>query len=49
MKRGRVALALAIVDIAGYAVVSIIGLSYLGPELADPISTLMFGGVVTAF
>jgi hypothetical protein len=49
MRRGTVALALAIVDIAGYAVLGIIGLTNFGPELADPVSTVMFGGVVIAF
>ena len=49
MKRGMVALALAIVDIAGYAVLSVIVLLNFGPELADPVSTVMFGAVVAAF
>jgi MFS family permease len=49
MKRGMVALALAIVDIGGYAVLSVIVLLNFGPELADPVSTVMFGAVVAAF
>ena len=49
MKRGTVALALAIVDIVGYAVLGVIGLMNFGPELADPVSTAMFGAVVVAF
>ena len=49
MKRGTAALALAIVDIAGYAVLSVVVLMNFGPELADPVSTAMFGAVVAAF
>jgi len=49
MKRGTVALALAIVDIAAYAVLGMIAVMNVGPESADPVSTLMFGAVVVAF
>lgn len=36
MKRGTVALALAIVDIAAYAVLGMIAVMNVGPESADP-------------
>jgi len=49
MKPGMAATALAIVDIVGYAVLGVIGLMNFGPELADPVSTAMFGAVVAAF
>lgn len=49
MRRGTVALAVAIVDIAGYAVFGVVGLMNFGPELADPVSTALFGAVVAAF
>ena len=49
MKRGTVALALAIVDIAAYAVLGMIALMNVGPESADLVSTVMFGAVVAAF
>ncbi|MHB8398728.1 MAG: hypothetical protein ACYDCI_07315 [Candidatus Limnocylindrales bacterium] len=40
---------LAIVDIAGYALLGVVGLMNFGPALADPVSTAMFGAVVAAF
>jgi hypothetical protein len=49
MRRGTAALALAILDIVGYVVLGVIGLMNFGPELADPVSTVMFGAVVAAF
>ena len=49
MRRGTVALAIAILDIVGYAVLSVIGLMSFGPELADPVSASMFCGAVAAF
>lgn len=49
MKRGTVALVLAVVDIAGYVVLGVIGLMNFGPGLVDPVSTVMFGAVVAAF
>jgi hypothetical protein len=49
MRQGVVAWAIAILDIAGYVVFSVIGLVALGPEMADPVSTVMFGGAVAAF
>jgi hypothetical protein len=49
MTRGTLALALAILDIAGYAALSVIGLVLLGPEQADPLSTLLGGGAIAVF
>jgi len=49
MKRGTVAPALAIFNIAGYTALGAIGLMSSGPGMADPASTVMFGAVVAAF
>jgi hypothetical protein len=49
MNRGTAALALAIVNIAACAVLGVVTLSNVGPDLADPTSIVLFGAVVTAF
>jgi hypothetical protein len=49
MKRGTVALALAIFDIAGFAALTAWGLTHFPPDLADPVSGVMFIGAVAAF
>ena len=46
MRRGTVALALAIFDIVGYAVLSVISLQLPG---SDPVSAVLFGGAVASF
>jgi hypothetical protein len=49
MRRGTGALALAILDIVGYAVLAIVSLESTDPDQADPVSTLLFGGAIAAF
>jgi hypothetical protein len=49
MKRGSVALALAILDIAGYASLSVWGVMNLAPDLGDPVSAVMGLAGVAAF
>lgn len=49
MRRGTGALALAILDVAAYAMISAVALMSAEPDLADPVTMLMFGGVVVAF
>lgn len=49
MRRGTAALALAIIDIAMYAAGSVVGLMVFPPDMADPVSTAMFGAAVLAF
>lgn len=46
MRRGRVALTLAILDIAGYTLLSAL---FFGDVGSDPVSTLMFGAAVASF
>jgi hypothetical protein len=49
MKRGTVALALAILDIAGYAALSVLALGLLGPGQDDPVSALLGAAAVAVF
>jgi hypothetical protein len=49
MTRGTVALALAILDIVGYAVLIIIDSVMLGPEQADPVSAVLGAGALAVF
>jgi len=46
MRRGGVALAVAFIDIAVYAILGVITFEDLG---SDPVSTVMFGGAVASF
>jgi hypothetical protein len=48
-RRGAVATAIAILDLVGYLIVCVISLTGLGPEPADPVSLVLFGGAVAAF
>jgi cytochrome b subunit of formate dehydrogenase len=48
MNRGTVGLTLAIFDVVGYTILSVWGVG-IGPEMADPVSSLMFGIPVLAF
>jgi hypothetical protein len=49
MTRGTAALALAILDIAVGAAAGIVALVVFPPDMADPVSTAMFGAAVVAF
>jgi hypothetical protein len=48
-RRSVVASAIAVLDITGYLVLGVIGLTAQAPEQADPLSMALFGAAVAAF